>query len=109
MRSGLLTPLGGIALAAAGPALAGNGENNGNAGGIVCTPNPALGVEPGRPGEVIQDLRAVLPGDLTPPEVADLAGYASVGDAINSDCSTPNGNPGGPDEAGADGRGTEIP
>jgi hypothetical protein len=62
---------------------------------IVCNPNPQLGVAPGNPGQVIQDLRdspvvqEALGPDSTPPEIADLAGYDSVGDAITTDCTTP--------------------
>jgi hypothetical protein len=74
-----------LAMAAPTPISAQNGHGK----GIVCTPAEELGVEPGNPGEVIQDLRDTLPGNLTPPEIADLAGYDSVGDAITTDCATP--------------------
>ena len=82
----------GLAIAAAVPASA----QNGNGKGIVCVPDPSLGVEPGRPGKVIQDLRDTLQGDPTPPEIADAAGYDSVADAITTDCFTPGRPDDGP-------------
>jgi hypothetical protein len=72
-----------LAMVASAPLSAQNGN------GIVCTPAPGLGVEPGNPGKVIQDLRDVLSDNPTPPEVAEFAEYESVGDAITTDCATP--------------------
>jgi hypothetical protein len=70
-----------LGLAMAGPAVAGNGN------GIVCE-GPDWGGT-GNPGQVLQQLWERL--DLTPPEIAEMRGWESVGEAIETNCTTPGG------------------